>query len=1164
MKRLNSCFSFTLKGKRRSRWYAFLLAGILALGSVTSAFAGSDKNPGDVALQSQQAADVSVSGTVTDDDGEPIPGVNIAIMGTTTGTITDMDGHYNLSAPENATLVFSFIGFTTQQIAIDGRATINVQLVPETFGLDEVVVTALGIKREAKKLGYGMTEVSGDEIAATNTVNPVLALQGKSTGLSIGASDGGLFGNSKIQIRGVSVLNSDNNQPIFVVDGVILDNDVSNASADWAGNSNDFGNQLKNLNPDEYESVSVLKGAAATALYGSRGINGAIVITTKDGQGTKGIGVSVTQSLGIDHVYNQPDIQYEYGPGALAGYTDYGEKDADGNYYRFSTNQFYVNEDGIPSKINHPWDWAGYGPRFDGRDIEDYDRTMTTYRPAKDNLINAYDLGVNSNTTVALQGGNEKGSFYLSNSYNYREGTLPSNEFTRNSTKFVGTYNLAEWLRAEGSVSFTTSTPKNPRNDLAQRFALGDWPNWYDPEKWNGKDVYQAPHGGTPQSGYGDNYAYVPGNDIWFAYNLNESARKEQVTRPIVRLTADLNKWVSLTAEGNMNYYTVQYEEKNLGQGYANEGGYYELRHDRDVSKTGKLVANINGDITPEISTSIMLGGEIFEQENSYSRVRTDGGLIVPGKFFMSNSKKTLLSDASVSGTKQINSLYFLMNFGWRDQLYLDVTGRNDWSSALVYTDGTGNYSYFYPSLSSSWLFHETLNLPSWVSFGKLRLSWAQVGNDTSPYNINKGYEIGKYEMADGGFIYTNRRSTTSVDPEILPERKKSLEAGLDLRLFRNRLGVDLTVYDETIENQIGNVPIPKSSGVGNLLTNVGTLSNSGLELSLRMVPVRTADLEWVSTFNYWDNTTEITKLHENYGAYRTLGGDVTYGNFRVGSVAFEGGEYGVLMSDTKPLEWQSDDASDPRNGMKILTWSDNRRGAYYARSYEVQKVGKVQPDFEGSWDNSVSYKGLTLSVLLDARYGGHIASYTNKYGTSYGWLETSLYARDAAHGGLTWTSQYDDIQGRTYEDGVIPEGVFAEGQKVTAPDGSTVDVGGKTYQEAYEAGYVEPTHASFYTYFNNSWGSGTVNDNWFNEVKYIALRNISVGYNFPKNIARSLKAQNVYLSFNARNLGYLYNSLPNNLNPESFRGTTSSDSFRERNFLPYTANYTFTLKVDF
>ena len=1111
------------------------------------------------------AQTVSISGNVTSSEDEgPLPGVSVILQGTTNGTVTDIDGNYSISVPQGSVIIFSFIGMETHELIATNSTTYNVVLNPETTGLNEVVVTALGIKRETKKIGYAFTEVEGAEIASLNTVNTVQALQGKSAGLSIGASDGGLFGNSKIQIRGVSVLNSNNNQPIFVVDGVILDNDVSSEHADWAGSSNDFGNQLKNLNPDDYESVSVLKGAAATALYGSRGINGAIVIKTKDGQGKQGLGVKITQSFGIDHVYGQPDIQYVYGPGALQGYVDYGEKDSNGNYYRFSNNQFYTNEEGVPTKQGHPWSDMGFGSKFDGRDIIDYDGTMTTYSPAKNNMLDAYETGFNSNTSVAISGGNEKSTFYLSDSYNYRTGVFPSNKFTRNALKFAGTHELADWLKAEASISFSASNPENPKNDLAERFFDGTWANWYDTKKWKQREIYQAPHGGTPQSAYGDDYVYVPSNSTWFEYNLNSSSREEQVIRPIVSLTANITDWFSLRAEGNMNSYTIAYEQKDLGTGYANEGGYYELKHEKDLSKTGKIVANITHKLTEDISSSLMIGGEIWKQDKSFTRVRTDGGLIVPGRFFLSNSKKTLLSEGSVNSTKQINSLYFLANFGWRDQLFLDITGRNDWSSALVYSDGTGNNSYFYPSVSTSWLFNETLDMPSWISFGKLRLSWAQVGNDTNPYYLNSGYSIGSYELDNGSYVYNNTKSTTSVDHDIKPEKKNSFEAGIDVRFFNNRFGVDLAYYNEEINNQIGEVPIPEESGVKNLLTNVGSLENKGLELKVNITPIRTKNVNWTSTFNYWNNTTTVTELHEDFGAYKVLGGYVDYGNYRVGSVAFEGGEYGVLMSDILPKTYKSEDPDDPRNGMKVLAWSDSRRGAYYERSYEVQEVGKIQPDFEGSWDNSVKYKNLTFSVLLDARIGGHVGSYANRYGTAYGWLETSLYGRDEEYGGTAWTSQYNDTEGRSYSDGIIPDGVFADGQIVTSPGGEQVNVGGMTYQEAFDAGYVEPTHAGFYHYFTNSWGQGVINDTWFDELSYIALRNISIGYTLPKSFAQKMKAQNIYIAFNARNLGYLYNTMPNHMNPESFRGTTSNASFLQRSVVPNTATYTMTLSVDF
>lgn len=1110
---------------------------------------------------------IKVTGKVTGDDGSGIPGVTVIEVGTSNGVLTNFEGSYSIQVKNaNATLRFSFVGMKMQEIQVNGKPTINVKLASENVGIDEVVVTALGIKREAIKLGYAMTEVKGADMKQVNTVSPVLALQGKSAGLSIGQSDGGLFGNTKIQLRGVSVMNSGNNQPIFVVDGVILENGISSSSADWDASANDYGNMLKNLNPDDFESVSVLKGAASTALYGSRGINGAIIIKTKDGKAAKGIGVTISQSIGIDHVYATPDFQYEFGPGALAGYVDYGDKDANGNYYRFSpSTQFYKNSNGMPTKINHPWPY-GFGPKFDGRDIEDYDGSIVKYLPSKNNMLDAYNTGYNTNTSVALSGGNEKGNFYLSDSYTYRSGILPSNKFTRNALLFTGSYNLATWLKAEASISVTTSNPENPRFDLAENYITNLlWLNWYDPTKWKNQSVWQAPHGGVPSSAYGDKYANVPGNDTWFNYYMNNVQRTEQVVRPIVRLHANLTNWLSVTAEGNMNYYTIATENKNLGTGYAMEGGSYSLSNSVNVSQTAKFTANINKNWGEDFTTSLVVGGELWSQRNENTYVQTDGGLIVPGKFYLGNSKKTLVSGGGVSGTKQINSLYYLLNIGWKNQLYVDLTGRNDWSSTLVYTNGTGNYSYFYPSVSASWIMNKTLTLPGWVTLSKLRASYAQVGNDTSPYAINQGYSVGSTETTSGNFIYSNTKSTTLVDPSIKPEKKNSFEVGLDLRVLNNRASIDAAYYNESIVHQIGTIPLPGESGFGNMMTNIGTMTNKGVEISLKGTPVKSKNFEWESTFNYWRNTTMISDLNSKVGKYKTLGGDIAYGNFRVGTVAYAGGEYGVIMSDTKPLEWSNaSDPKDPRNGMKVLTWVDSRRGAYYTRSYKAEEIGKIQPDFEGSWNNGFTYKNIRLDVLLDARFGGYMASYSNKYGHAYGILKSSTWALDKDHGGLEWTTQYADSKGQKFQDGVIPDGVFATGQKVTAPNGSQVDVGGLTYKEALDKGYVEPTHASYFTYRNSSWSTGVINDNWFNKVSYIALRNISLSYTLPQSYAQKIKAKGLSVALNARNIGYLYNSLPNHLNPEGFRGTSSNDSFRERSFMPYTASYTMSVSVSF
>lgn len=1106
-----------------------------------------------------------IKGVVTEENGTSLPGVTIVVKGTTLGTITDIEGKFEIQVPnESNVLTFSFIGMLTQEITIDSQSVINVVMVTDSEQMKEVVVTALGIKRETKKLGFAATEVKGGELASTNTVNPVLALQGKAAGLSITSSDGGLFGNSKIQIRGISVLNSNNNQPIFVIDGVIIENSISNASADWNADSNDFGNQLKNLNPDDYESVTVLKGAASTALYGSRGMNGAIIIKTKEGKARKGIGVHFKQSFGIDYVYDQPDIQYEYGEGGIAGYVDYGEKYSNGSFKRYNTDQFYTTEGGMPTIIGSGWGGYTFGPKFDGRTMIGFDGKETTYSPIKDNMVDAYKTGFSSNTSIALNGGNEKGTFYLSDSYNKRSGIYPSNTFERNSLLFKGSYKLAKWLKAEASISIANSTSQNPSNNLSQAFVTGDWVNQYDTKKYKQQEYYQAPHGGVPSNNYGDDYGYVPGRKTWFEYNNNKSVSKEQVIRPTVKLTATVTDWLSVNMEANMNSYTRKFEGKYLGNGYANEGGSYKLRHNTDESKTIKMAAIINKDFNEDFTSSLIVGAEIWEQEKSNTEVKTDGGLIVPGKYFLGNSKKTLKSSGGITGTKQINSVYFLANFGYKDQLFVDITGRNDWTSSLVYTNGTGNNSFFYPSVSTSWLFKETFDLPEWVTFGKARLSWAKVGNDTDPYSINTGYDIGKYELAGGGFIYNNSVSSTLVDKGISPEMKNSWELGLDLRMFNNRVGIDAAIYSEKITDQIGKISLPGESGYKNLLTNIGTLNNEGFELSINITPVKTKDFSWDFTFNYWKNTTTVEDLHENFGAYKTMGGSIGFGNFRVGSVAYDGGEYGVIMSDSKPKEWKSDDANDSRNGTKLLNWNDGKRGAYYVRSNKPEKIGKIQPDFEGSLSNSISYKGFSASILIDARYGGHMASFSNKYGTAYGRLKTSLKGRDASHGGIVWTSKYADTEGETYSDGMIPKGIFSEGQMVTSPNGSSVNVGGLTYQEAYDKGYVEPTHATYNTYRNNSWSTGVVNDDWFSEVNYIALRNISLGYQLPKNLAQKLGAQSCNISLNARNLGYIYNSLPNNINPESFRGTSSNDSFRERAFSPYMASYTMSISLDF
>ena len=530
--------------------------------------------------------------------------------------------------------------------------------------------------------------------------------------------------------------------------------------------------------------------------------------------------------------------------------------------------------------------------------------------------------------------------------------------------------------------------------------------------------------------------------------------------------------------------------------------------------------------------------------------------MVVPGQWFVDNSKNPKKSDGGLKSEKRMLSAIFALNLGWKNQVYLDVTGRNDWSSALVYANRTGNHSYFYPSVSGSWLINETFreSMPSWINLAKLRASWAQVGNDTDPYAVNQTYSFATMEMYDGN-IYTNELDKLMKIADLKPERKNSWEIGLDFRTFNNRLNLDFTYYKENTTDQIMKINVPAISGVTQQLVNAGNIQNSGIEIALNTTPIKTKDWQWDLDFTYTRNRSKIVSLHPNVANYIELSGYVNAYDYHIGSVAKVGESYGVLMSDVTQARNE--------NGVPLLEWDDSWRGAYRAQSKTAEVVGNMTPDFLGSVATTLTWKDLSLNVGLDMRFGGLVASYCNLYGTQAGWTESSLQYRDPEHGGMTWTSQYADSKGIQYTDGMIPEGVFKEGTIATLVDGTKMDVSGLSYAQLVQEGKLEPTHAGSWYGNNYSWGAQTIDDIWVHKLSYIALRNITINYRLPNSISHKLGAKGLNLSFSARNLGYLYNSLPNNLNPESVRSNSASE-FRIRGFEPYTASYIFTINANF
>lgn len=1094
-------------------------------------------------------------GVVLGDDGQPAVGAAVMVKGTTNGTSTDGTGAFSLSGVKTGdVLAISSIGYVATEVTWKGQP-LNVVLAVDAEMLDDVVVTALGMKRSTKALGYAMTELKSDEIN-TEVINPVAALQGKVAGVEVNQSDGGMFGHNKILIRGASTLSS-NNQPIYVIDGIILDNTVNEGSADWDSNNYDYGNELKNLNPDDFESISVLKGAAATALYGSRGLNGAVVITTKSGKGKKGIGVTFKQTFGVDVVTSQPTLQNVYMEGLFSGYGEYMET----TRYDVHNAKIYADAGNYPSLLKMYRDYGvtecSFGNRFADFDkIEWFDGSVIASEARANNMKEAYNAGFNTNTNIALSGSTEKSDFYLSLSEKYATGTLPNNSFNRFSALAKASHRFNDVVDMEFSANFTKSTPRNSQPNIGEYFISGTFDRTYDAKYF--RDKYKGEHGGIAQEQYGDKWGSIPGRSLWWSIYENNSYQNETVFRPDAKLTIKFAPWLKWVSQASYNYYGTAYESKQPGSGYANEGGYYQL------SNTVKQQLNLNTnfffdfDLGEDWTLSGFVRGEYFNTTQTYLKEETSGGLVIPNQYFLSNSKNGIQSTGNISGTKRILSIAGQISASWRNQLFLDVTGRNDWSSSLVYADGHGNYSYFYPSVSGSWVMSETFDLPKWITFLKLRASLAQVGNDTDAYRINSAYSLST-STKDGNKVYSLSIPSSAYDNNLKPERKTSWEVGVDWRVLNGRIGIDATYYKENTRDQIMSVSVPSVSGVSSALINAGNIQNSGVEIALNTIPVETKNFKWDLNFTFTKNNSKIVELSDLVADHINLMGNADYGNYRIGSVAKVGGTYGMLMSDSAPKV-------DETSGLPVLSYSESYGTARYTRSGVQEVVGNSTPDFLGGISTTFTFKNWSLYIGLDGRFGGYVASYGSRYGTAYGYTETSLKGADAAHGGIEYTSRLDGIR---YDDGIVVDGIFPTGTNLPQGDGTYYTVGtgkyttGETYAELLAANKIDPSHASSFQYYQNSWGAGVINDSWFTKLNYIALRDVALTYSFNQRAAKAIGAQGLSLKLAGHNLGYLLNTMPNKENPESIRGTSASE-FRVRSFDCVTSAFTFTINASF
>lgn len=1082
-------------------------------------------------------AQKSFTGSVKDERGQALPGVSVLEVGTKNGTATNAAGQFTLSIRPQSVLRVSLIGFTAQEITVGDKTTVSIVMKEEDKTLNEVVVTTgFGVRQQTRKLSYSVQEVKGDDLVRANEPNIVNAINGKVAGVVINQGAGGPQSSSRIRIRGNSSL-SPNTQPLVVIDGVLIQQGVT--GADSYGNSpEDFGNIMKNLNADDYESVTVLKGAAASSLYGSRAQNGVLLITSKKGRANQGLGVSFSHTQTVEEAYRVFDVQNVFGAGINPTFT----KDANG-----------VQE---VDKQNVFW---GFGPKFDGSQVRDADGRMITWDAKPNNILDVYDTGIYNTSNLAFQGANDNGNFRLSYTRFGSKGILPNNKFNRDAVDFRGSHKFGKIFNVEAGVNYTVGSVKNPiqqGNNSSPLFALVyGTPRNYDSEYW--KNNYIDETNGGIKTGDAAPYGL---SGFWFDIYNKDNRQKENNFRGNIEVTGNITSWLSAMVRGTLNQINVNSETKNIGSGIKFSGGEYALGQTDQRSTRLQFLINASKRINDNFDFNFSIGGETLTDFGRRStRTRTNGGLKDPGKFYLGNSLNALITDLSMDGSVRTDAVYAYGDISYKNFLTLNASVRNDRSSTLTYPDGHGDYSYMYPSVGLSFVFSELLKERSgfeFLSYGKIRANYGHTGLGTNPYETSRGKYafLGTYTDAQGALIsrYGYPEFIKGND-DLKNELTKEFEIGTELRFLNDRLGFDFTYYKKNSFNQILGLPAPSESGVNLELFNAGNIQNQGIELLINATPLKSNNFEWNTSINFARNVNKIIKLApgvQNIPLASAFGADMA-------SVAIEGEEYGTIYTTYGFATFQAKDANgnnidDPRNGQKLL----KPNGSYWRNGDAGQgskKLGTMMEKFTTSTINNIRFKDFNLGFQIDAKVGGLMTSASHQYGSNFGAFESTLFGRSAEYGGVARTVTTNGVT-TTYNDGIIPEGIFAEGTII-----NNVNVSGKTFADAMAQGLIQPISARIHYARLTQWATGIREYSTF-ENSWVSLREVSLGYTLPKRFAEKMKFNRLSVGLTARNLTYIYNGLPDHLHPESLF-SNGPGAFAEYGGAPYTRTFALSIK---
>lgn len=1015
-----------------------------------------------------------ITGVVVDETGFPVIGANIIEKGTTNGVITDLDGHFTLEVSDGATIEISYIGYTTQEIPVRGQTNFNIKLSEDTQKIDEVVVTALGIKRQSRSLGYSTTQVQGEDFTLARDPNLGNALSGKVAGVSVSGNATGSGGSSRVIIRGNASLTG-NNMPLYVVDGVPFSNQNLGSAGQWGGM--DMGDGLNNINPDDIESIQVLKGAAASALYGYRGGNGAVLITTKSGKKGKPISIEFNNNLTFTAIYDYRDYQKTFGQGT------YGSRPTDLNSARASEQ-------------------SSWGEVLDGGNAVNFLGNNYNYSYV-DNWDNFYRTGINESASVAISGAADKITYRFGVSNVYEKSILPNASNQQQGINLNTTYDILSNLHLMVNANYIFEKA-NGRSNLSDgngntNASLIHRGNSFD-IRWLERGSADSDWG-TAEDGselLGGTNIYF-NNPYWLQYRKTNDMNKNRLTGSMT-LKYDITDWLSVQGAVQRDGFNMDFKQIQPTGASADPAGWLtEYSKSFSEMNLNYLIA-FNKEFG-DWSVGATLGGN-RQRTITKQYTPSDGGrpFVVDGLWSVNNlGDKRASKDYS---EYRVNSVYATADLGWKNQLFLNLTGRNDWFSTL----SPDNNSYFYPSATLSWVFTDTFDMPEWFTFGKLRGSYATASNGTDPYKNLLLYQLRNYTV-NGQNTITQNNGNQYPNANLKPVSISEWEAGLSMAFLNNRLSFDMAYYVKNTKDDIAVVSTSSASGYGSMIMNVGEIRNQGFEFMVNAVPVHTKDFEWNTTFNFAYNDSEVKYLGEGVDRLQIDGATARSGNVTVQNIV--GSSYGELVGYKYKRH----------NGQIVY------ENGIPQRADELSSLGNGVYNFTGGWSNAFKYKNFSLSFLLDFKVGAKLFSGTNYSLYSEGLHKNTLVGRTAENPGGT----------------VVGAGVMldASGNYVA----NTVEVDAQTYYSGISRNNI----AEEFVYNAN----------------YLKLRELSLGYEFPKTLLTKLKVvKGLNVSLVGRNLWTIIKHT-DNIDPEAAYNNTNGQGL-ELNGYPATRSVGFNVNVKF